>query len=124
MVFFYVSVARRSTLIRQMRHTILTEEVSIMETHETLRDAINKVINELPPSQVAEVLDFARFIRLRGVETVPAKAVELPEADAQSKMSKRGQTVLKVGSFDDLQPLIGIVALGGDAVADCDDAWE
>jgi hypothetical protein len=75
-----------------------------METYEALKDSVIKVLNELPPSEVAEVLDFARFV--------------------QAKNQKKRQAVLKTGSFDDLQPLVGMVALGGDAVVDCDNLEE
>ncbi|MCZ6680709.1 MAG: hypothetical protein O7E52_26060 [Candidatus Poribacteria bacterium] len=68
------------------------------------RESLFKVVEEMSDDQVAEVLDFARFI--------------------QSRTEKKGKVIVKTGSFENFKKLSGIVSLGGDAVVDSENYWD
>lgn len=67
----------------------------------SLREAVIKVLEELPSERVAEVLDFAVFLRQRA----RAEHQEL-------------QPAVKAIPANHLDALTGLVAWGGDALAD------
>jgi hypothetical protein len=55
-----------------------------MEPSEILKEQVIKVLDDLPPQQVAQVLDFALFVRERHVGGSPAESSsqQAPTADA------------------------------------------
>jgi hypothetical protein len=62
-----------------------------------MKDIIIRIIDELPPEQAVELLDFALFLKYR---------------------SKVGEFVLKAAPAADLERLVGRLGWGGDALAD------
>ncbi|MCC9079047.1 hypothetical protein FKZ61_023415 [Litorilinea aerophila] len=73
----------------------------------SLRDQVIGVLDELPPEGMAELLDFALFLKQR---------LQVREA------LQRRQ--LKTASAAHLDGLIGLVAWGGDALADTEGLYE
>ena len=71
---------------------------TLVQTHEALKASIIKVIDEMTTDKISEVLDFALFLN--------------------SKKENGAGVELKLGSFESLKRLSGIVDLGGDAVVD------
>ena len=78
-----------------------------MQTHTALKESVIQILDEMPVAKVAEVLDFARFLKSK---TQSKEETDLP--------------IVKVGSFADLKSLIGKFDLEGDAVVDCEKYWE
>ncbi len=74
----------------------------------TDREALIKIIDDLPEEKLAVVLDFASYIRER-----------LTPEDAKS-----GKQNLKTVPATQLESLVGIVALGGDALKDAERLYE
>jgi hypothetical protein len=70
----------------------------------SLKTSLIKLIDEMPEARIAEVLDFALFLN--------------------TKEKKESGIELKLGSFESLKRLSGIVDLGGDAVIDSENYWE
>ena len=77
-------------------------------TANSLKEAVIRVLEELPSERVTEVLDFALFLRQR------LQAEDLP--------SKR--LVVKAIPAARLYPLVGLVSWGGDALADTERLYE
>ena len=74
----------------------------------TMKTNVLQILDELPVERVAEVLDFAMFLSARRQNSVvPAPTLNLPTVPAAQ-----------------LMPLIGLVAWGGDAVADSERLYE
>lgn len=69
-----------------------------------VRQRIAEIVDELPPEKAAQVLDFARFVRQQ-----MADEREMGETPAPVTVSAA-----------QLEGLVGLVALGGDAVADAE----
>jgi len=72
------------------------------------KEAVIKILDELPPEQVAELLDFALFLKQRSQMPYRpfhrAVAIAVPAAR--------------------LDGLVGLVAWGGDALADTEGLYE
>ena len=77
-------------------------------TATSLKEAIIKVLDELPSEQLAEVLDFALFLKQR----------------ARVERQKLQQPVVKSIPANHLDALVGMVAWGGDALADTERLYE
>jgi hypothetical protein len=74
----------------------------------SLKEAIIRVLDELPSDRVAEVLDFALFLKRR----------------SQAQLRQRQETVVKTMPAAHLDALVGLVAWGGDALADTERVYE
>jgi hypothetical protein len=72
-----------------------------------LRETVNQVLDELPPEQIAEILDFALFLKHR---TQPQGWPQKPQWRAIPATHLDG--------------LVGLVAWGGDALADTEGLYE
>jgi len=79
-----------------------------MFAESTLKDAVLQALDDLPQERMAEVLDFALFLKTRqkGRSGV-ASTLHLPSVPASQ-----------------LKPLVGLVAWGGDAVEDSERLYE
>lgn len=74
----------------------------------TMKIAMLHVLDELPVERIAEVLDFALFLNAKGRHgSVAVPALTLPTVPATQ-----------------LETLTGLVAWGGDAVADTERLYE
>ena len=69
-----------------------------------VRRHIAEIVEELPPEKAAQVLEFARFVR--------------QQMTGEREMSE--MPALVTVSAAQLEGLVGLVALGGDAVADAE----
>lgn len=69
-----------------------------------VRERIAEILDELPPDKAAQVLDFARFIK---------------QQVAAERSGDAAPAFVTVAAAQ-LEGLVGIVALGGDAVADAE----
>ncbi len=74
----------------------------------TYKEAIIKILDELPEGKLVEVLDFAAFIK------------EPPTHDEGNPIKQNIKSV----SAAQLESLPGIVALGGDALEDAERLYE
>lgn len=77
-------------------------------TANSLKEAIIRVLEELPSERVTEVLDFTLFLKQR--------------SQAEDQPSQR--LVFKAIPADRLDPLVGLVSWGGDALADTERLYE
>jgi len=77
-----------------------------------VKQALWDIVEQLPPAQRRQVLDFARFLRQQGL--APSRSLVEKEGGPapEQKIQLR---LVPVGS---LVGLTGLVSLGGDAVAD------
>ena len=73
-----------------------------------LKDAVLEVLDELPTDQVTEVLDFALFLKQR----------------RQAELQEPEKPVVKSVPAAHLDKLVGLVAWGGDALADTERLYE
>ena len=79
-----------------------------MEQKDTsLKEAVIRLLNELPPEQIVEVLDFATFIKERS-----------EKEDLLSRL------VIKTLPVSQLDELVGLIALGGDALGDTEHLYD
>jgi len=77
------------------------------EIGSSLRETVNRVLDELPPEQIAEILDFALFLKHR------TQLQRLPQ--------KPPWRAIPASHLDGL---VGLVAWGGDALADTEGLYE
>jgi len=70
-----------------------------------LREETIRVLQQLPHDEIAEVLDFALFVQSR-------KKRDEPEFE------------VKAVPIETLEPLIGIMSIGGDALEDSERIWD
>jgi len=70
-----------------------------------LREETIRVLQQLPHDEVAEVLDFALFVQKR-------------------KKRDESQFEVKAVPIETLEPLIGIMSIGGDALEDSERIWD
>ena len=77
---------------------------------EPIKRAVERALDELPAEKVAEVLDFAQFLKARWNQEA-AQGVAGPEPT---------RLVLRTVPASHLDRLVGLVAWGGDAVADAE----
>src|SRR5262249_52985921 len=82
-------------------------------TSQEVKQALWDILDQLPPSQRHQVLDFARFLHQQALASFPG-----PE-DTDALEPSSAQTVqLRLVSADSLVGLTGLVSLGGDAITD------
>ena len=72
------------------------------------KNAVIKILDELPAEEISEVFTFATFLRSRG----------------HVQVDQTHGIAVKAIPADQLRPLIGLVALGGDAVEDTERLYE
>ena len=80
-----------------------------MTTAISLKEEVISVLDQLPQDRLAEVLDFALFIKARVQRTA-----------TQQRMLARPETIPR----NDLMALTGIVSWGGDAVEDAERLYD
>jgi hypothetical protein len=75
-------------------------------TKTAIKEAVLQILDELPAEQATEIWDFARFIRVQTQDRIPSdlSATSVPAAHLDS--------------------LVGLVAWGGDALADAERLYE
>ena len=79
-----------------------------MFAESTLKDAVLEALDDLPNERMAEVLDFALFLKTRQKDrSFVSPVLCLPSVPASQ-----------------LKPLVGLVAWGGDAVEDSERLYE
>jgi len=76
-----------------------------MTPKRTSKDDLLSLINKLPPDKIGLMLEIGRLIKF--------------QIEHEQKL-----TSAKGGSFQELRPLIGQLALGGDAVEDSEEYWK
>jgi hypothetical protein len=79
-----------------------------------IKEAVQRVLDDLPAEKIAEVLDFALFLKARWAPQGESKAVP-PESTP---------LVLHTLPASHLDRLTGLVAWGGDAVADAERLYD
>jgi len=77
---------------------------------EQMKQAVERALDELPAQKVGEVLDFAQFLKARWNREA-AQGVAVPEPT---------RLILRTVPASYLDRLVGLVAWGGDAVADAE----
>lgn len=77
-----------------------------------IKPELLRVLDALPPFRQAEVLDFARFLH---------QQMAIGE---QAEMRRPSQIEVRVAPATTLLGLTGLVALGGDAVADTEALYD
>lgn len=77
-----------------------------------VRSELLRLLNELPPSRQAEVLDFARFLRRQAVGA---------QAEVEAPVAPMSLRALPAAT---LVGLSEVVSLGGDAVADAEALYD
>lgn len=73
----------------------------------SLRESVIRILDELPPESIAELLDFALFLKSR---SQTRRGVQKPQ--------------LKTAPASRLDGLVGLVAWGGDALVDTEGFYE
>jgi len=73
-----------------------------------MKASLMKVVDELPSAQVAEVLDFAMYLRER----------------ARPKLEPSLKPEVKDVPIESLRALVGLVSWGGDALEDTEKCYE
>jgi len=81
---------------------------------EPIKRAVERALDELPAEKMAEVLDFAQFLKARWNQEA-AQGVAVPEPT---------RLVLRTVPASHLDRLVGLVAWGGDAVADAERLYD
>jgi hypothetical protein len=79
-----------------------------------IKGAVQRVLDDLPAEKIEEVLDFARFLKARWTAQGESK-VTVPESTA---------LILHTLPAAHLDRLTGLVAWGGDVVADAEQLYE
>ena len=79
-----------------------------MTTATSLKEEVISVLDQLPADRLAEVLDFALFVKARAQRSTQYRTFVRPEAVPRS----------------DLMALKGIVSWGGDAVEDAERLYD
>lgn len=79
-----------------------------------IKQAVERALEELPAEKVAEVLDFVLFLKARWMQEA-AQRVAAPEPT---------RLVLRTVPASHLDRLTGLVAWGGDAVADAERLYD
>lgn len=88
-------------------------------TSQEIKQALGEILDQLPPSQRHQVLDFARFLRQQGLTHPPG----LGETDELAQ-SPEQEVQLRLVSANSLVGLTGLVSLGGDAVTDTEALYD
>ncbi len=79
-----------------------------MQAEVSVKESVIRILDELPPERISEVLDFALFIKER----------------TKAEVRKSQKPEVKAAPVESLKALAGLVALGGDAVEDADKCYE
>ena len=79
-----------------------------------IKEAVQRVLDDLPAEKIEEVLDFARFLKARWTAQGESKAT-VPESTG---------LILHTLPAAHLDRLTGLVAWGGDAVADAERLYD
>ena len=79
-----------------------------------IKEAVQRVLDDLPAEKIEEVLDFALFLKARWTTQGESKAT-VPESTA---------LILHTLPAAHLDRLTGLVAWGGDAVADTERLYD
>jgi hypothetical protein len=95
--------------VKMTRKTTGPMDVDVLT--KKVKPELLRVLDALPPSRQAEVLDFARFLYQQTAIPEPEKMVQQPRVKA------------RVAPAATLLNLTGLVALGGDAVTDTEDLY-
>jgi hypothetical protein len=95
--------------VKMARETTDPTDVGMLATK--VKPELLRVLDALPPSRQAEVLDFARFLYQQ--TTIPE-----PEKVRQPRIK------VCVAPAATLLNLTGLVALGGDAITDTEDLYD
>ena len=77
-----------------------------------IKAAVQRALDDLPAEKIAEVLDFALFLRARWT------------AQSQAMPPESTQLILRTLPASHLDRLTGLVAWGGDAVADAERLYD
>lgn len=85
-----------------------------MVSEQNLKQAVLQTLDELPREKIVEVLDFVRFLKIQGVKE---NATEVHAQEATT-------LVLRTVPASHLDSLTGLVAWGGDAVADAERLYD
>ena len=88
-------------------------------TSQEIKQALWELLDQLPPSQRHQVLDFARFLHQPALAPPP----ELGET-ADLAPSPEQKIQLRLVSANSLVGLTGLVSLGGDAVTDTEALYD
>lgn len=81
---------------------------------EQIKRAVERTLDELPAEKVGEVLDFAQFLKARWNQEA-AQGVAVPEPT---------RLILRTVPVSHLDRLVGLVAWGGEAVADAERLYD
>jgi len=79
-----------------------------------IKEAVQRVLDDLPAEKIAEVLDFALFLKARWTAQEESKAT-VPEST---------ELILHTLPAAHLDRLTGLVAWGGNAVADAERLYD
>lgn len=79
-----------------------------MQTQVALKTSVIKLLDNMSREQIQSVLDYVQFI----------------ESKAQPSDKTSTLQISRTGSFEDLEPIIGALSIGGDAVADSEIYWD
>jgi len=82
-------------------------------TSQEVKQALGEILDQLPPSQRHQVLDFARFLHQQALASPPGSG----DTD-ELALSSEQAVQLRLVSADSLVGLTGLVSLGGDAITD------
>jgi hypothetical protein len=95
--------------VKMARKTTGPTDAGMLATK--VKPELLRVLDALPPSRQAEVLDFARFLYQQTAIPEPEKMVRQPRIKVRAVPA---MTLLN---------LTGLVALGGDAITDTEDLY-
>ena len=79
-----------------------------------VKEAVKRVLDDLPAEKIEEVLDFALFLKARWTEKRASKATT----------QESTKLILRTLPAAHLDQLTGLVAWGGDAVADAERLYD
>jgi len=79
-----------------------------------IKEAVQRVLDDLPAEKIAEVLDFALFLKARWT----------PQGESKATTPESTQLILHTLPASHLDRLTGLVAWGGDAVADAERLYD
>ena len=85
----------------------------MMPSEHSVKQAVLRALDELPQEKIEEVLDFVLFLKVRRPKDSPQVTVE-----------QEPTGLLRTLPASHLDSLTGLVAWGGDAVADAERLYE
>ena len=105
---------RQRALVLQRKLYKLRARGNVMSPEQTLKQAVIRALDELPREKVVEVLDFVRFLKMRGVKDSATGVIAQESAGF----------ILRTVPASHLDSLTGLVAWGGDAVVDAERLYD